>query len=185
MRGPRGGRAGAYYNGGCSCLVQSAAAIGDLDGDGRAELVAGVSPDEAAGVAVLLQGRDAPSSGPRYGPIRRALTRQIADDGLYGVGDVDGGDGRGDLAVTRPSGATTILHLGADRRTRASTRLHLPPGFTVRRVSGVGDLDGDAAPDLRVDYANRSASVSAIVYGPIQPGTIDLAGDPGRVLRIG
>ncbi|MEQ8763161.1 MAG: integrin alpha [Planctomycetota bacterium] len=118
--------------------------IGDIDGDGAADLVVGM---KGIGAWVI-------SGGP--GTIlydlgeRVAFTSRFAE-GVAGLGDFDG-DGIGDIAVTDanfPSNGTVFIFSGA-------TGLYLTglaslvPGQFGGVVAGIGDIDGDGLGDIAV-----------------------------------
>lgn len=167
-----------------SCLFgQALCTPGDLDGDGRAELVLSRSPDpdwlekesdpKAASLAVLfldakldvarwstIGAAAAGSAGPSFGAV------------LAGPGDING-DGVPDLVVGEPldegdgpdRGAVRVLFLDpkgelhswkrveADTPALAAT-LGLEDGDEFGAcLAGPGDLDGDGVPDLVVGGA--------------------------------
>ena len=104
-------------------------APGDLDGDGRADLVAWA----AGSSSLTLLG-----AGSRVLELSSAVVPSIADD-------IDG-DGRADLAITLPSECQVlVLHGGDPAPTLAITT---PCGLATG--SGIGDLDGDGAAELAV-----------------------------------
>ncbi len=121
-------------------------AAGDLDGDGRGDVIA---RDPGAGIASMYPGdgdrgfRAAAVDFSRFNPL----------DQLVGAGDFDG-DGNRDL-IGRVD-ATTALRLypgtgdgGFDRaRTLADT-------WGYDQTVGAGDLDGDGRPDLLGRKAGR------------------------------
>ena len=145
--------------------------VGDLDGDGVADLAVGAAGDDTGGprrgaVHVLLLNDDSTvksstkiASGTNGGPT-------LADydsfgSSLSGVGDLDG-DGVADLAVGTPydtGGAVHVLLLNGDGTVKSSTKIahELNGGPTLadgaafgHSVASIGDLDGDGVADLAV-----------------------------------
>lgn len=118
-------------------------ATGDLDGDGRADLVVAV----ADAIALLRQ-----RAGGGFEPAQR-LAAGLQPRGLA-LGDIDG-DGRLDIVVANagnaPAGGTggasvTVLRQTA-QGTFAAASIAVADG--ARRVA-IGDLNGDGLPDLAV-----------------------------------
>jgi len=154
------------------------ATVGDLDGDGIAELAVGADRDDDGGTdrgAVTLLFLDAAGDvrqSQKISSTTGGLSDGPADGDLFGhsvaaLGDVDG-DGTPDLAVGGddaddggPSrGAVWVLFLNTDGTVRATQRISdTAGGFTGvlddvdlfgQAVAGPGDLDGDGTPDLAV-----------------------------------
>lgn len=134
----------------------SVAAPGDVDNDGRADLLIGAPLDDANG----------PDSGTAYvlsgmsGAVLFTLHGDGANDNfgyaVAGVGDVDA-DGRPDFAVGAPFATVFGNQPG---RVRVYSGLNAAVLFTFvgtatndqfgESVAGAGDVDGDGRPDLLV-----------------------------------
>lgn len=135
----------------------------DLDGDGRAELLALQSWDGA-----IVEIGSA-------GAIERAVWTLAPDESAIRVADMNG-DGRGELVVWRGERARLSIHRGAPEHTfEAAPWLEAEVG-RIRNVRRAGDLDGDGLADL-----------VAVGFGA--PSTI-LFGDPdvprlGPIIELG
>ncbi|MEU6072804.1 VCBS repeat-containing protein [Micromonospora sp. NPDC047074] len=124
--------------------VSNGAAVGDVTGDGRVDLVMTVNgnmPDSA--VQVFAQG----SGGLTATPVRHPAYESAA--GLA-IGDLTG-DGRADLVVAHSNWAAVSVHLQRSDGTLG--------GYTTNSVDAVGwqedalaigDVTGDGKPDLVV-----------------------------------
>jgi len=150
------------------------AAVGDLNGDGYADLAVGAPYNDAGGAAgdnvgrvYVYFGGAAPDSLPDL-----VLTGEAAGDyfgwAVSGAGDVNG-DGRDDLIVGAPfsdgGGAAgedrgrAYLFLGGDPPDAAPDLVLSGAGAGDTfgwSVAGAGDTDGDGAPDLLVGALLRS-----------------------------
>ncbi len=151
------------------------AALADIDGDGRGELVVGAAQDDDGGAnsgAAWVLFLQADASVRAHAKLSRSSGLPFASQDRFGVslaalGDVDG-DGTDDLAVGASldddgglnSGAVWVLLLGPDGglkdyQTISATAggLALPPVagdlFGVG-LAALGDLDGDRKLDLAV-----------------------------------
>lgn len=158
--------------------IQVAVAAGDLDGDGRADLVVG---NVTAGTVSIY--RNISSNGVLNAAAFAPRVDLSVGSFPYGVavGDMDG-DGRLDIIATvngNGSGNTiAVLRNQIPAPGPFSAGAFAPPvAFTVAQGPtriAVGDLDGDGKPDLAVSIA-EGAGISVLrntgVPGVINAGT--------------
>jgi uncharacterized protein YjdB len=135
-------------------------AIGDLDGDGKADLA--VSNYGSTSVSVF---RNTSSSGAITAGSFAAKVDFTTGTNPHSVaiGDLDG-DGKADLAVTNNGSATVSVFRntgssGAITAASFAAKVDFTTGTNPRIVS-IGDLDGDGKADLAVaNYGSTSVSV--------------------------
>ncbi len=155
----------------------SVASLGDLDGDGVADLAVGATGDDTGGVSggavhVLLMKADGTVKSSTKIANRTEGGPTLANGDRFGrsvasLSDLDG-DGVADLAVgafgdgtggTSYRGAVHVLLLNADGTVKSSTKiaheLNGGPSLADRdffgsSVASLGDLDGDGVADLAV-----------------------------------
>ena len=156
----------------------SVASVGDLDGDGVADLAVGASSDDDGGSArgavwvLFLNADGTVRAHQKISSTEGGFTGALDDFDQFGqsvasMGDLDG-DGVADLAVgvNRDDdggverGAVWVLFLDADGTVRAHQKISSTEGgFTGtlddydrfgRSIASVGDLDGDGVADLAV-----------------------------------
>jgi hypothetical protein len=138
---------------------RSAAFAGDVDHDGRADLLTvgdGTAFVHGAGVRI-------------HGDLRQAAP----------IGDVDG-DSTPDLLLSGPSASYVVfaqpdseIDLGGDF---PGFRIDPPAGAGPPRVMGAGDLDGDYAPDVALAFGDTAYAV----FSPLDQGVVSLASLPGE-----
>ena len=168
-----------------SRLGYSLAGVGDLDGDGFADLVATeIDASAASGRAHVYRG------GPDGITNARQTTIQSPDpSGLQfgasvaGVGDVDG-DGYPDFVVAAPAVSTTTLAPAAHLYRGGPSGLMVTPttlatdgspGFATE-VEPAGDVDGDGLSDVLVTATDSVVLFRGAGAGIIPAGTLTAAG---------
>lgn len=148
-------------------LVSSLTGIGDLDGDGRGEVIFS-DPQRFSfpegtvltgpGIAEVLSGADGSVVSSTRGPSLGAGWFANAT----GTGDIDG-DGVLDYALS--GGSTTLGQRLVAISGATGLRLGWwEAGFSAERV---GDLDGDGRDDLVIAGSNRARAVSTGSFGDI------------------
>jgi hypothetical protein len=147
------------------CFGSGLASLGDLDGDGTAELA--VTAGVAIGLIwiVSLDALGAPVRVSRVLGADAALPAPLA---LAALGDLDG-DGVMDLAASAPAkwgsgepGMLAVFLLERDGSVRRRFALPVDPrrGTTFgTALAGPGDWDGDGVPDLAVGAPHGTSCV--------------------------
>lgn len=165
------------------------AAAGDVDGDGRPDVIVGAERGSGARYAEVLSGAD--------GSVIHRFTSPELNDGfgfVAGVGDVDG-DGFADLAVGATFTGIVRVYSGADGAVLHTVTGPRGSGFTI---AGLGDVDGDGFADFAVGGSDSVSVVSgatggtlftvsgnAIGFGLAVAGPGDLDGDGVGDLVVG
>jgi len=133
-------------------LGYTIAAAGDVNGDGKGDVLVAAPRNDAGGVSA---GRVYVRSGAD-GSVLYTLTGEAAGDefgrGLAGLGDINQ-DGKGDFAVSAPfndeaSGNAGKIYVYSGANGAPFFTINGPTGNLGYSLSAAGDVDGDAFPDF-------------------------------------
>jgi len=140
------------------------AGAGDVNGDGAPDLLVGAPEQDVGsrsnqGQAFVFSGADASLLRTLDDPDPRSSGR--LGSAVAGAGDVNG-DGAPDLLVGNSFGAVVLVFSGADGSVLRTLDRPPPNARSFgRAVAGIGDVNGDGAPDLLVGAPNADAGGEA------------------------
>ena len=139
-------------------------AFGDLDGDGKPDLVSADEDDMTISVI-----RNTSTSGVISFANRLTFTTGSQPMSLV-IGDLDG-DGKLDLSITNYGSAniTVLRNTSTLGSISFATKVNFSVGSHPRSIA-IGDLDGDGKPDLAI--ANNLSNTISVLRNTATSGTI-------------
>ena len=148
-------------------------AIGDMDGDGRPDLVTANSGASSASVRLNTSASGSISFAAKVDFASGLTSVSVA------IGDLDG-DGKPDLVVTNAAPAVNTVSILRNTSTPGSVSFAAKVAFAtgaIPRSVAIGDVDGDGKPDLVV--ANNATSPASTTISVLRntstSGTISFA----------
>ena len=167
-------------------LGWSVAAAGDVDGDGRSDVIIGAPWNDGGGTnggSIIVVGRDASQWVTRM--TRTGAAGQQLGFAVAGLGDVNG-DGLSDIAAGAPTALANGVSSGAVRLYSPAANIDLatlepaspqPDENFGAAIAGTGDLDDDGVMDVLVGSPNRD-------LGGVDCGRISVFSGSGALLRL-
>ncbi len=140
-------------------------AIGDLDGDGKADLVVTHLNSNTLSVFRNTGTPGTISYAPKIDFATGSYPLSVV------IGDLDG-DGKADLAVTNSGAVSVFRNTGTPGTISYAPKIDFVTGFTPTSVA-IGDLDGDGKSDLSV--VNNNFNGISVLRNTGTPGTISYA----------
>lgn len=158
----------------------NAMALGDIDRDGRRDLVVATQLSATSGAVMIFKYNG--SAGGDLFTLKQTISFASEAPKTIAVGDIDG-DGRNDIVVGTQTSSTTG-NVYFERNTYGTTawsfslfQTFAAPGAVT--AMAIGDVGGSSAPDIVVGYGSSTVSTlgGARVYnnvaGALDPNGID------------
>jgi hypothetical protein len=159
------------------------AGVGDVDGNGFADVLVGTQPDGGAGSATLfLSGRSGLGKAAMTLPLGRVAP----------AGDVNA-DGFADVVACSPAGAQASLYVGGPRGLTLAGALVDPRGLGVavsygNACQGVGDVNGDGFGDVVITGGGQPLAAMVFLGAetgvPVSTATINVTGSSAEDLYV-
>jgi|GEM_PF-1808406 len=142
-------------------------AIGDVDGDGKLDLIVGNSASSSISVLRNTGSYGNPNFAAKVDFTVGSLPYSI------GIGDIDG-DSKPDLAIANYNSSTisVLQNTGSIGIVNFASKVDFATGPSPNSVV-IGDIDGDDKPDLAV--VNNAANTISVFCNTSTSGTISLA----------
>jgi hypothetical protein len=156
-------------------------AIGDLNKDGRADLVVG---NQAAGTVSVLLNTAAPGDKTVSFTTQQTFATRTGPVALV-VGDINS-DGKPDLAVTNLTANSVSVLLNTMDNGAAAPSFALQQTLTTGPLPlsmAMGDLNGDGTLDFAV--TNGSSNTLSVLLNHTAAGAMDIAFDPQTTFATG
>lgn len=176
LGGPTGLRAGPLLQGETNAEVPGDFVVGDMDLDGRLDVVAwmsgrsvgGTAPTDLAGLTIFY-------GDGQGGAARRRFLRQSIPGGRLAWMDVDR-DGRSDLISTwapdvNESGVAVFAHDGVDAFRAPQLVRSGRGGFNTGGIA-TGDFDGDGAPEIVLAKSENAPHAELALLKRMPSGTL-------------
>jgi len=126
-------------------LGQSVDGAGDVNADGRDDLIVGAPGDDAGGSFAGSVRVHSGLNGVSLHVFLGSASGNSVGVAVAGTGDIDG-DGTPDVAFANGGGASNVrVHSGID-----GSLIFSVPGINAASVAGAGDVNGDGAQELLV-----------------------------------
>ena len=139
-----------------TCWSPQSVAIGDIDGDGKPDLVIANAGSDTVSVFRNISSIGTINFATKVDFITGSLPYSVA------IGDING-DGKPDLAITNYNSNTVSVfrNTGINGLISFATKIDFATGLNPCSVA-IGDIDGDGKPDLAIANNGNTYSVSVL-----------------------